>query len=905
MSGSGQSANITLNPFEKRLKQALRLYHKPERLGTESLLANTYFLSHTLRDLPRPITPRTLGKALRDEIHAAAVQLWGGPLPRDRNELETLLTEVRQEPESPRYAYIVLELRCFKRYFHLHHTSDIWEQSHLLPGSRSQHYREFDLAVRYLATVLLERVQPTVHLEQPISPDVLIGYDTECEQAEQALSRGETVALVGTGGVGKTSMGAALVQRFDGVPVFWYTLRPDLNDNINSLLVALGSFLRHLGVLHLWQYLIAVEGKVHDLNIALGLLHQDLTSLKTRPLLCFDELEYLHAAELEPLPPQRAQIRELLESIPATVPMLLIGQRVVLEVDQLIELTGLSAAQIQQFFWHIADYRLSTGDADQLYTFTGGNPRLLSLCLALCSGGEPITQILATLDTAPGWLPIFDRLWRRLTTAERRLLQRLAIFRSATPQSVWDQTPLAALTALRLVEHDMAGGVLLLPVLRQAIYQDMSVELRQKLHQEAVAVRLDGGEYTAAAYHLWQGGQPKQAVQVWFPQRTLEITRGHTNAALVVFEGISRNDLGQPERKALDLIRGELRQLVGQLRQGLNELEALDWQGESEVSAQVLMLRGEFQAALGYPDAAIKSYAEGIQAIVRLQNQLVRFRSRQGRLYLHQRELTQSWQGAYRAEYDLRMLRGYLLEEEGCYDKAQQSFEEALKLAKQLQDDAGLAEAERNLAALAGRQQHLDSAIEHAERAMVIYERMGDRVNLEKARSNLSFSYVQAGQFQEAIDVGIEAYTFFRLIREPYFATVTAANIAEAAYGLNDLTKAEQYANEVLSLQEPHTYPYAHFTLGQVKQARRLWQDAYTHFEESRRAAQQNEDVYLMAYALRALGVVAAQMENLPDAQVQLAAALKLFQQMGIDSEIHETEQIIADLGQRKRHEMF
>ncbi|MEM8535230.1 MAG: hypothetical protein AAGF95_30610, partial [Chloroflexota bacterium] len=295
MSGSDQSTNITLNPFEKRLKQALKLYDKPERLGAESPLANTYFLSHTLRDLPRPMTPRTLGNALRDEMYAAATQLWGGPLPYDRSEMEAVLPEVRQEPESPRYAYLVLELRCFNRYFHLHRTSDIWEQSHLLPSSKSQHYREFDLAIKYLATVFLERVRPAIHLEQPTKPDVLIGYDSECEQAEQALSRGETVALVGAGGVGKTSMGAALVQRFAAVPVFWYTLRPDLNDNVNSLLVALGSFLRDLEAVALWQYLIAVDGKVSDLNIALGLLHQDLTSLTTRPLLCFDELEYLHA----------------------------------------------------------------------------------------------------------------------------------------------------------------------------------------------------------------------------------------------------------------------------------------------------------------------------------------------------------------------------------------------------------------------------------------------------------------------------------------------------------------------------------------------------------------------------------------------------------------------------------
>src|SRR4029079_15269370 len=98
--------------------------------------------------------------------------------------------------------------------------------------------------------------------------------------------------LSGPGGVGKTSIGARAIERLSDHPIFWYTLRPGFNDGASSLLFALSAFLHEQGAPNLWQYLVTSNGIVGDLNLAAGLLRQDLATLDAcRPILCFDDLE--------------------------------------------------------------------------------------------------------------------------------------------------------------------------------------------------------------------------------------------------------------------------------------------------------------------------------------------------------------------------------------------------------------------------------------------------------------------------------------------------------------------------------------------------------------------------------------------------------------------------------------
>lgn len=896
MATAQPASDVALTLFERQVKQALKLYDHPERLGQESPLARPYFLGRALRDLPRPVTARVRGDVLCAEIRAAATRLWRGPLPTTRDELLDAIAAVRRDPDDPRYAYIVLELRCFHTYITPNRTSDIWEQPHLLPGSKSQHYREFDEAIKRLAAVLLDNLRPTMRLERPRLPETLYGYDRQLTLLTRALAQGHVIALQGPGGIGKTSIGATAVAQLAGHPAFWYTIRPGFNDGANSLLFALGSFLYEQGAPNLWQYLITANGNVNDLNLAAGLLRQDLALFpEHRPILCFDDLEYLFTGNLGLLTAAHAQLLDLLEGLRGTTPMLLISQRPLPASDLHLELTGLSVADVARL-WQAAGRDLSPSEAERLHAYTGGNPRLLTLMLMLQNETAADLSPTNGHDVSPALLPAFQRLWRRLRPEERRTLQRLSVYQSYAPEDVLETATLDALARMHLIERDEEGGVTLLPALAPIVRDDLSPELRETLHREAAIVHLERGEYTAAAHHFAQSNQENRAVQVWFPQRQHAIARGEADAARLIFSKISRQHLDKAERKALDIIRTELRQLAGQYEEGLHELEQLDWADESEASARLWMLRGELQDALGYPDRALSSYDEGLRVTARLSGRLAALRLRRGLLFQRRRDLKASWQEVHRAEFDLEVLRGLLREDEGDYTTALEAYRRAQELAEQLDDDTLRAQAERQIAAVYGRRQQLEAAVTHATQSVRMYERLGDRVNLEKMRSNLAFIYVQTRQFNAALEVGEPAYRFFVAVRDPYFAAVTAANLAEASYELGDFDNATRYATEVLELGDRFAAPYAHFTLGQIDLAQQNPVAAITHFTESMQIAQRNDDPYMVAYAQRSLGQAYRATSDVDTAHQHLASALALFRQLDLPVEITTTEQMLAEL---------
>lgn len=890
------SAGVALSLFERNVKQALRLFDDPERLGQESPLASLYVLGRALREAPRPTTSRVRGEVLRGEIRAAAQRLWRGELPRSRAEMLDAITEIRRDPDDPRYAYVVLELRCFNDFVRPNRTSDIWEQPHLLPGSKSQHYRDFDAAVKLLAGVLLDSLRPAVRAERPRPPAALYGYERQIESLVDALARGGSVALTGPGGVGKTSVGATAVERLRERGSFWYTVRPGFNDGTNSLLYALGAFLHERSAPNLWQYLVVANGVANDLNLAAGLLRQDLASFgESQPVIVLDDLEHLATGSLGLLNPAHAQLLDLIESLRGAAPLLLISQRPLPPSDLHLELGGLRPEAVEQL-WRAAGQHLDAVTAARLHTYTGGNPRLLNLMLAFQADGGEGEPVLDEDGAAPSLLPAFQRLWRRLTPEERRALQWLSVYQGYAPEDVLEPALLESLARLHLVERDGEGGVSLLPALAPVIQADLSPERRETLHAEAAIVRLERGEYTAAAYHFVQSSQEALAVQAWYPQRRQAIARGEADAARRIFSEVSRQRLAGPERKALDLIRAELRHLAGQSAEALRELEQLDWSEESEAGARLWMLRGDLEEALGFPDQALRSYAEGLHVTARLLGQLTTLHQRRGMLYQRRREHSASWAEVYRGEVSIELLRGLLREDEGDYPTSLEAYQRARALAEQLGDDALLAYVERRISIVHGRRQQLDEAIAHANRAITIYQRLGDRLNQEKMRSNLAFIYVQTRQFRAALEAGAPAYEFFVAMRDSYSAAGTGANLAEASFELGDLAGAARYANEVLALGDRFAAPYARFTLGQIALAEGKPAAAVREFGESMELAQASHDPYMVAYARRALGQAHAAAGAAAAAREQIAGALASFRQLDIPGEIAATERLLAEL---------
>ncbi|MEZ4634822.1 MAG: hypothetical protein R2873_09935 [Caldilineaceae bacterium] len=187
---------------------------------------------------------RDAALALRAEIERALETMWGAPLPADA---DAMLDAATEAGNTSRYDCLILELNYLKRRFRPAPRSQAEIYNDILHISRPTHDRHLRAAVERLGGHLLRRLRPTIRPELPSTPVRLIGRDSLQAQIAQELANGSTVSITGPGGVGKTSLAAVLVDEWTSPAVFWYTFRPTFNDQLESLLFALGHFLHRQG----------------------------------------------------------------------------------------------------------------------------------------------------------------------------------------------------------------------------------------------------------------------------------------------------------------------------------------------------------------------------------------------------------------------------------------------------------------------------------------------------------------------------------------------------------------------------------------------------------------------------------------------------------------------------------
>ena len=252
------------------------------------------------------------------------------------------------------------------------------------------------------------------------------------------------------------------------------------------------------------------------------------------------------------------------------------------------------------------------------------------------------------------------------------------------------------------------------------------------------------------------------------------------------------------------------------------------------------------------------------------------------------------------AECNTQVLLGQIEDTEGRYDDALLSYQKALLTAQHLQDHALLGMIHREVAVVYGRCKRLTEAVQHIQSALQIYEVIGDRPSQERVRSDLACIYIDNRQFQAVIEPAHKAYQFFKTIQSPLMLSVSAANLAEAYFELSDWPQAEHFAQEVIAQEEPHTYPYGLFTLGRLHRVRRNWEVAAAHFADVVRIAGANEDTLMVAHAQRELGEIYCTTGRFAEAQHELQAALRRFEQMGIEVEVIRTQSTLQQSNEKK-----
>ena len=888
--------------YYEQIRLALNNFDDPHWLGSESPLAAPYFLGNLLDE--RDHSPAGRGEALRQALFRAADTLWGDTPPANREGLEEAVNVERREQgnKGPRYACLLLELRYFRRYFrplfHPKATQEIDIREYVGVG-RGPYFNHLKAARQALGDALLTLARPMLRLERPFHlRHRLIGREEVTRTILDHLQAGAAVALSGASGVGKTSLATAISQQWSPeTAVFWYTLRPTINDQIESLFFSLATFCHQQGASSLWRQLVADGGQIANRDVALAHLRADLHELAKQPLLCFDEMDHLQSLPEEMTPAQKAWI-ELLGGLHHHCPLLFIGQQRVLTADHAYRLEELNQVEISELL-HELGWWPDTAELRAIQRYTGGNPRLLQLCLTLASAGEPLTDLIAQLPQEPLLHLIFERVWQRLTPGQRAVAQQVAVHPAPAPIDAWiddAQTALQELAGRRIALFDQQGGVELLPLYRDLISSDrqrLPAETADRCHLQAAAVRAERAEFTAAAYHLIAAGEEETAVALWYVEREREIRRGQGPAALPMFAQISQRRLPAEQGEQLGLIRAELHTLLGQPAAGLRELQSQTWQTDPIRQLEARRLQGHLLGELGQVDEALSLYEKSLAMTARLLREQSRLHELRGLAFVRQRTLTQAHSEALQANYSAQLLLAQVLDEQGAFEAARSHYQTCLTLAEQLDDPARQARTHHNLMACHARQGSYEEALHHGEQAQQLFRAQGDRFSLEKLNSLLTAVYLNMEAFEQVIAVGQPALAYFERARLEYWASMTASNMAEAHYGLGDYAQAEQRARQVLTLEEAHSYPYAMYTMGLVMRAQAQLDQSTAWLEQCQQMARQNNDPYLEAYAWRALGETLMAQSAEAAARSAYEQALTLFEEMDNETEVAKTRQLL------------
>lgn len=864
-------AESGLEPFVHQVESALEHFSDVAWLAATSPLAAPYLMSAFVASREDDDFGLACARALQRQIAAAVDRL----RPDDAGfDIQALLrkTYLQRNPARKREGVAVD-----------------------LGMSRATYFRYRSEAVRQLAGELLGVLRPSLRPEQPplIDPAALLPSRARLAEALLAeLQAGRSAHLAGGAGMGKSTVAGWVARAWPVQPVFWFAFKPTVADTVQPLVFALAQFLYRHRQPALWAQLMSGAVRVSG-DLALGMLRDGLARLRADPpLLCFDNLDAFGPDAPDPSARSGA-VFDFLAALTADrsgAGVLLIGRRVMVQTDGAHHLGPVSREEATALLAR-SGAATERGDVQRLIRAGGASPLLLNLVATVGragAGGEgflhmPLSGVSIDL--------LADRLFRDLAADELEALRLLSVFNAPAPADALAERgeAVATLVSRGIALPDAAGGVALPRALQDVVRARLAADERTRLHLVAGDALRQRGQATAAAYHFIQAGRPDMAVWVWYAQRQVEIQGGQAETALSLFRGVAKDALPTDEdRRALALVRAELHARVGDADQGLSDLGATAWPPATPAAHVAERLRGDLQARLGQVDQAVTHYRRSLDSLQAMPGAVAAaIRTRVGRIQLvYGRRFGEARREALAAQAALSNLLGEIEDESGRPRQAREHFLAALASAREAGAAQDVAVALQNLGLHEARLEQLDAALGHFAEAADQFSQAGNVICSVGTKTNVSFAYLCARRFEDAIPPAAEALAYFDRVRHPYWAALNAANLAEAQVNLDRQVDAERFAWRALGFEEPTSRPYALGVLGQLHRARGQYAEAERAYRDAIDAAEANGDRWAEGALWRGMGEAYADQGRRDDALACFEVAISVFEALGADNEV-------------------
>lgn len=863
------SEQLQLDAFAKQVEAAILHYGDPQWLGRNSPLAQPWVLGALLQDRGESEIAR--GQLLRDLILEAV-----GELTDDEQRRVIIAGYINRNPHLTN-AGVALREGMNERQF----------------------FRKRAIAVRKIAQWLYRRLLSPLRLETP-PRQPLAGRHSERTLMLETLRAGKSVYVAGPSGIGKSTLAAEVAHEMHAA-VFWYTIRPGSNDNLESLVFALAWFMRQQGAHNLWLQIVADSQDLESERIA-GLLRYDLSTLPAGTfVLCIDEVDLLDADNLE-----HARVLHALEIMRAHAPLLLVGQRTVLETDTLVNVGALSEEDLAE--WHRTIGSAIEVSLGQLMRQTQGIPVLLAAWLLLARSDPRYVNLVddgkpITLESA------FHRVWRRISELERLLIGELAVHGGTAPVEMLTfgvadaqgiRQTIQRLHERTLITELSVGSVQLPAYLVHLVEQYLDRETLGVLHIRVANALQSWGQHMDAVQHWLAGGKTEAAVWLWFRYREQEIARGNATRAVGLLSSINPETLVHDnDRVALQIALAELYYHLGRTDEGA-AVVAPELPTTPAVRGHIERLRGDVAETLGNLEQSLAHYrtsldtllgeTEGREAILR------------GRIIaLYRNRLPNLAEARKQALlFRMRAERHYALVETllGNYEDAERSYATALALASEVPD----AKLERvriasAIGMLLGTLGRYDEAIPMIADAVAHLEEIDSILTVLSINSNLAYFCMKSGDPQRAFDIAVQDLPRVRRTRESSLISHVAATAADAALAMGNLDDAERFAVEAIQQEEAITehwalgiYALVHARRGDHPTAQMLAQQALD-------SAQETDNPYSIGYCERVLGEVyqAAQQEQ--QAREWYQRARTTYENVGLGVDAAEVDALMGSLG--------
>ncbi len=851
------------NLFIVTLTEALKNFNDPAWLGEHSPFAAPYFLGNRIDGAVARAVVR--GKALQRLLREAVNEMKGDELFQD-----------------------IIKFR----YFEDLSVTAVLDKLNL---AKSTFHKKIHPAIDSLAEALVHCAKPALRLETPPPiPQEYVGRKSEMACALHALESRKAVALTGSGGVGKTTLGAAVAQGTER-PCFWYTFRPGLNDQLSSLLFALGFFFSQHKATALWSQLVAENQKENQqlpLDVLDLLVRADLEKMPS-PLLCFDEVDLL-----QPEVPAHAQLIQFLDGLRTLTPLLYMGQHALLAADYHIRLEGFTAVEMTHFLAQRA-VQLSSAEQQRLSTLTLGNPRLIELALALLAIDEPITALLDGLAEMPSLEYLFSRILQRLTEAECAALMQLAVFRNRAPEDAFLSSSLSRLIVHRLIQRDGMGGIDLIEVYRLLIYRRLPLEKKQILHNNAATIRSERGSYTAAVYHLVHAGHPEAAIQLWREHQQQEIAQGQAGAALHLWRSVLATSLSQKLSQkgieALTHLCAMLTRYTGDSTQALADIDSILWK-TPVFAIDANLLKGVIANDLSEYGRAETAFDQALLiAAALIESRTAQLYKGRSWMYIRQRELLQAEREADLARCDVEYLDGYLAFNNCQYAKAAAHYHTALELARSRKFVDIVAKCSHTLASVLMVQDSYIEADRYLQESLSAYTILGDRTSFVRGKIMVAVLENYKSNYETALIVADETEKLLSELHDsnPWFQAVLAQARSEANLALGEIYKAKAQVELVIAAEEINVLPDAYRVYGEILLQRGQLDEAEKFVRESIKFAEKNQDLYLKGYAYRILALIYQAQDKSDSMRKAREEAIACFEEINLPNEVARTQRLL------------